>query len=149
MVKILRGALAGVAAAVLLTGCGSDSGDSGESARRQDKASTSQAASPTTKADGVTHEVTLQVTGSGSTQVLYKAKSNGFGKQKLPWTKTETVELTEAEQKVGYLVSVVPGSVPAADGMMKRGGCVIKVDGKKVADNDDGKSSELCEYKIH
>ena len=97
----------------------------------------------------MTHQVTLQVAGTGTTQVMYNTgSSSGFGNQKLPWTKTGTVELTEAEQKVGVLVSVVPGSVQAANGMLKMASCVIKVDGEQVADNNGGKDSKPCEYKI-
>ena len=39
-------------------------------------------------------------------------------------------------------VSIVPGSVKGDDGMYRAASCVIKVDGKKVADNDDGKSEK-------
>ncbi|MCN9239373.1 hypothetical protein NGF19_00995 [Streptomyces sp. RY43-2] len=150
MFKRLRVAVVGVAAAALLTGCGSDSGDTGKSAGDDTgKAPASKTASPAGKSGGATHEVTLQVTGSGTTQVMYHAASSSYGEQQqLPWTKTETVELTEAEQKVGYLVLVTPGSVKAADGTLKMAGCVIKVDGKQVADNDDGNTAKPCKYKI-
>ena len=67
----------------------------------------------------------------------------------MPWTKTETVELTPTQQKVGFVVAVVPGSVKAADGMLQPAACVIKVDGKQVADNDGGKSPKHCSYTIH
>lgn len=79
---------------------------------------------------------------------MYNAASQGFEEQKLPWTLTETVELTAAEQRVGYLVSVVPGTVTANDGTLQMGPCVIKVDGKKVADNAEGKTEKGCTYKI-
>ncbi|MEU9993369.1 hypothetical protein AB0E10_42830 [Streptomyces sp. NPDC048045] len=137
-----------VATATLLTGCGGQ--DTGKNTGGDDaKARASKSAVSTTGTGGATHEVTLQVAGTGTTQVLYNAgSSNGFGDQKLPWTKTATLELTEVEQKVGVLVSVVPGSVEAADGTLKMAPCVIKVDGKQVADNNGGKDSKPCEYKV-
>ncbi|MFF4571312.1 hypothetical protein [Streptomyces sp. NPDC001410] len=148
MLKTLWGVIAGVATVALLTGCGR--GDTGKTAGSDDgEAPASKTTSPRTGADGATHKVTLQVTGTGTaTGVMYHAASSGYGNQKLPWTKTETIKLTEAEQKIGYLVSVVPGSVLTSDGTLKAAACVIKVDGKQVADNDGGKSPEPCEYKV-
>ncbi|MFC9929885.1 hypothetical protein [Streptomyces sp. NPDC127190] len=153
MFRTLQGAIVGVAAAALLTGCGGGGGgkgtDQGKGADSgHGKAAVSQSATPTAGADGAVHEVTMEVTGTGTTQVMYHAASSGFEKHQLPWTKTEKVTLTDAEQKVGYLVSVVPGSVQAADGTLTMGGCVIKVDGKQVADNNGGKVAKGCEYKI-
>lgn len=58
------------------------------------------------------------------------------------------MQLQDAELKVGVLVSVVPGSAKGADGMLKPAPCTIKVDGKQVADNQDGKSPQPCEYKL-
>ncbi|GHE34468.1 hypothetical protein [Streptomyces capitiformicae] len=147
MGRTLQSAAALVAAAVLLTGCGGDSETTGTRADG-DKASASASETPKAEPGKVTHEVTLQVGGEGTAQVMYHAATDGFDTQTLPWTKTETVELTDAHQAVGYLVSVIPGSVKGADGLLQPAPCVIKVDGKQVADNDDGKSAEGCSYTI-
>ncbi|NBM17895.1 hypothetical protein [Streptomyces sp. GC420] len=151
----MRRTVAGVAvlvAAVLLTGCGSDGDDTTGNGKASDAgggAGASSSSSPTAaEADDATHEVTLEVDGKGKTQIMYNAAGSGFDEQTLPWTKTETVELTAAERKVGYLVSVVPGSVQAEDGTLQQAPCVIKVDGKRVADNDGGKNPKGCSYKI-
>ncbi|MFE2549355.1 hypothetical protein ACFXGI_12520 [Streptomyces sp. NPDC059355] len=147
-----------VAAAALLTGCGSDGGNADGKAKAspgadggKPSAAQSPSAVPTASAGGkggATHEVTLEVEGQGRTQVMYHADSSGFEQQTLPWQKTETVELTAAEQKVGYLVNVVPGSVNSADGSLQQAPCTIKVDGRKVADNEGGKNPKGCSYLI-
>ncbi|MET9800265.1 hypothetical protein [Streptomyces sp. NPDC006368] len=136
--------------AALLTGCGSDNGNAkGKTGGDSGKApETTRSAPPTPAAGEATHEVTLEVRGTGSTQIMWHAAGSGFEQQTLPWSKTETVELTAAEQKVGYLLSVVPGSVKGADGMLKQAPCTIKVDGKQVADNDGGKNPKGCTYKL-
>ncbi|WP_239475942.1 hypothetical protein [Streptomyces sp. CS090A] len=92
--------------------------------------------------------MTLEVEGSGKVAVMYNAAGSGFEEQSLPWTLTETVELTAAEQRVGYLVTAVPGTITAADGSLQQAPCVIKVDGKKVADNDAGKNPKGCTFTI-
>ncbi|MET9882059.1 hypothetical protein ABZZ20_02675 [Streptomyces sp. NPDC006430] len=160
MRKTVTGVTLLVAAAALLTGCGSDGGNADGKAKSTPssdaaKPAASQSASSGATADakgrakgGAAHEVTLEVEGQGQTQVMYHADSSGFEQQTLPWKKTETVELTAAEQKVGYLVNVVPGSVKAADGSLQQAPCTIKVDGKKVADNEGGKNSKGCTYLI-
>ncbi|MFE7838207.1 hypothetical protein ACFU53_19770 [Streptomyces sp. NPDC057474] len=141
-----------VAAGVLLTGCGGDAGNSKESTSGG-KATAEASESVSTSGGsggGATHEVTLEVSGEGTTQVIYHAESVGSGQQTLPWTKTETVELTEAERTVGYrLVTVVPGSITKPDGTLQQAPCVIKVDGKKVTDNNGGKSSGGCTFRIY
>ncbi|WP_060903256.1 hypothetical protein [Streptomyces europaeiscabiei] len=147
MRRTLQGAAALATAVVLLTGCGSDS-DSADAGAEGDKASASPSTPPKKESGKETHEVTLQVSGEGTTRVMYHAATDGFEDQTLPWTKTETVELTEAHQEVGYLVSVIPGSVTGADGLLQFAPCVIKVDGKQVADNDGGKSTKGCSYTI-
>ncbi|MGV4981946.1 hypothetical protein ACVB8X_17585 [Streptomyces sp. NRAIS4] len=146
MRRTVTGAAALATTALLLTGCGGGSGkDSGQGGGKAASPSASAAAKP---ADKATHTVTLQVTGEGSTTVMYNLSSDGAGTQKLPWTKTENIHLTAAEQRVGYLVSVVPGSVQGTGGMLKMASCSIKVDGKQVADNDGGKTNKPCEYKV-
>ncbi|MGW7258668.1 hypothetical protein [Streptomyces sp. NPDC054834] len=134
-------------AAALLSGCGSSKDTTDNANSKDDKTKASPSAS--VAAGGrAKHIVTLQVTGSGSTTIGYNISSNDYSKQTLPWTKTETVELTEAEQKVGYLVTIAPGPVSDSSGMLKPAGCVIKVDGKQVADNDGGKDPKGCRYTI-
>lgn len=137
-------------AAALLTGCGSDSTNGNAKAGNDGAtAEASQSPSPTAaEKQGAIHEVILEVEGQGTTSIMYNAASSGFDQQTLPWKKTETVELTAAEQKVGYLVSVVPGSIQAANGTLQQAPCLIKVDGKQVADNDGGKNPKGCSYKI-
>ncbi|MCF3135033.1 hypothetical protein [Streptomyces olivochromogenes] len=139
-------AAAALVAAALLTGCGSDTADGDKT--NGGKATVSQSASPTAGAGGEKHTVTLEVTGSGTAKIGYDLSTNAFETHKLPWTKTGTIELTGAELRVGHLVSVVPGLVPAGDGMLKTAACVIKVDGKQVADNNGGKSPKPCEYLL-
>ncbi|MER5548115.1 hypothetical protein ACWDBD_05715 [Streptomyces sp. NPDC001118] len=147
MRRTVTGAAALATAVLLLTGCGGSGKDSGQG-QGSDKAASPSAPSAAKTADKATHTVTLQVTGEGSTMVMYNLSSDGSGTQKLPWTKTETIHLTPAEQRVGYLVSVVPGSVQGTGGMLKMASCVIKVDGKQVADNNGGKTNKPCEYKV-
>lgn len=96
----------------------------------------------------VKREVTLEVSGEGKTQVYYTAGTNATEQVTLPWSKTVTLSLTEAERKVGVLVSVVPGSVMNDSGELTAGSCVIKVDGKKVDDNGNGKDISGCEYTV-
>ncbi|MEU2389496.1 hypothetical protein [Streptomyces sp. NPDC007369] len=149
--------LALLAAAVLLTGCGSDSGKGGggKADGTGAKGAASQGPSPAAKApdaktgaDSATHSVTLEVSGQGKTQIMYNAETSGFEPQTLPWTKTETVKLIGAEQKAGRLLTVVPGSIQGADGALQQAPCVIKVDGKQVADNDGGKNPKGCLYRL-
>ncbi|OEJ31550.1 hypothetical protein [Streptomyces subrutilus] len=139
---------AAAAAAVLLTGCGSDTpkpaADNGKPGASQSPASSAPAA----KSGGATHEVTLEVGGTGKTAVMYSGVDSGFEQQTLPWTKSGTVELTAAEQKVGYLVNVVPGTITGADGKLQQAPCVIKVDGKKVAESDGVTTTKGCSYTI-
>lgn len=130
------------AAAVLLTGCGgAKPKPAGESGGPEPAAS---APSAPAKAGGATHEVTLEVGGTGRTAVMY----SGFEQQNLPWSKSGTAELTAAEQKVGYLVNVVPGTITGADGKLQQAPCVIKVDGKKVAESDGVTTVKGCSYTI-
>ncbi|MFG2992940.1 hypothetical protein ACGFZK_27210 [Streptomyces sp. NPDC048257] len=134
------------AAAVLLTGCGSakpqPAGDGGG------PVPSPSASSAPAKAGGATHEVTLEVGGTGKTAVMYSGIGSGFEQQTLPWSKSGTAELTAAEQKVGYLVNVVPGTITGADGKLQQAPCVIKVDGKKVAESDGVSTVKGCSYTI-
>ncbi|MFF5475081.1 hypothetical protein [Streptomyces achromogenes] len=140
-----------LAAAVVVTGCGGEKKHAGPA--KADKATPSTSASGEAKgsaagAKGVSHQVVFEVGGTGTAQVMWNGNSNHFEQVTLPWTKTETMRLREAELKVGVMVSVVPGSVQGPDGMLKPAPCTIKVDGKRVADNQDGKSPKPCEYKL-
>ncbi|MFF3859485.1 hypothetical protein [Streptomyces sp. NPDC002209] len=154
MRKIVAGT-ALVLAAGLLTGCGGSGGKSEDAkgSTAPDKPAATASSSPSGSgkpASGgeVSHEVTLEVLGSGPAQVYYNLASNKGEQVTLPWKKTETITFTtEAEKRIGTTVSVVPGSVQAADGMLKPASCVITVDGKKVADNQDGKAP-MCSYRL-
>ncbi|MFF9770610.1 hypothetical protein ACF1GT_29185 [Streptomyces sp. NPDC014636] len=90
----------------------------------------------------------FEVGGTGAAQVMWNGNSNHFEQVTLPWTKTESMQLEGAELKVGVTVTVVPGSVKGPDGILKPAPCTIKVDGKQVADNQNGKSAKPCEYKL-
>lgn len=135
--------LCAAAAAVLLTGCGSDAPKPAASPSAAPASS-----APAAKSGGATHEVTLEVGGTGKTPVMYSGIGSGFEMQTLPWTKSGTAEPTAAEQKVGYLVNVVPGTVTGADGKLQQAPCVIKVDGKVVAQSDGVTTTKGCSYTI-
>lgn len=142
MRKIISGTVL-VLAAALLTGCGSNDGpptaDKSASVKQQ----------PNSGSGEVKHEVTLEVLGTGTSQVSYNLDTNKMENVKLPWKKTSTITLTtDAEKRVGTLVYVIPGSVPGSDGALHVAACVITVDGKKVADNQGGKSDKPCEYTV-
>ncbi|MFI1800157.1 hypothetical protein ACH427_22780 [Streptomyces sp. NPDC020379] len=145
MRKIIMGA-ALVLTAALLTGCGSD----GSPATADKPATATQPkAKPESGSGEVKHEVTLEVLGTGTTSVYYNLDTNKFEQVQLPWKRSSTITLTtDAEKKVGLGVSVAPGSVTGSDGMLHAAPCVITVDGKKVADNQNGKSDKMCEFKL-
>ncbi|GGR92196.1 hypothetical protein [Streptomyces nojiriensis] len=136
------------AAAVLLTGCGGAKPKPEPADGSKGPAASASAPSAPAKAGGATHEVTLEVGGTGTTAVMYNGIGSGFGQQTLPWSKSGTAELTAAEQKVGYLVSVIPGTINGADGTLQQAPCVIKVDGKKVAESDGVTTAKGCSYTI-
>ncbi|MYW44780.1 hypothetical protein GT045_27350 [Streptomyces sp. SID486] len=140
-----------LAAAALLTGCGSDKkdADAAETGHASPSGTVSGGAKGSDAAKkGVAHQVVFEVGGTGASRVLWIGNTNHFEQVTLPWTKTETVQLEDAELKVGVTVSVVPGSVEGPDGMLKPAPCTIKVDGKQVADNQGGKSAAPCKYKL-
>ncbi|GAA2451125.1 hypothetical protein [Streptomyces macrosporus] len=166
--------LALVAATALLTGCGGDGGDKGAEAGKKDGAAASAGPSAGegrqdeesressggasegssgggadgSKGGEVTREVTLEVDGDGKTQVHYTAGTDKTEQVTLPWSKTVELSLTPAEQKVGVLVTIVPGSVMGENGQFTAASCVIKVDGEKVDDNGNGKDVSGCTYKV-
>ncbi|RVU27836.1 hypothetical protein EOT10_06010 [Streptomyces antnestii] len=92
--------------------------------------------------------MTFEVQGQGSTQVFWTAGTSKTEQVKLPWNKTVQLAVKGAELKVGSLVSIVPGSVSGSDGRLRPAPCVIKVDGKQVADNEEGKSIAGCKYLV-
>ncbi|WP_380659561.1 hypothetical protein [Sinosporangium siamense] len=97
----------------------------------------------------VTRKVTLEVIGKGKSvqPIAFVADVAGTeADAELPWKKTVTVELTKAEQKVGRLINIIPGSVRDAKGKIKLGKCRILVEGKVVATNDSGQV--LCEHML-
>ncbi|QKW10355.1 hypothetical protein HUT18_32035 [Streptomyces sp. NA04227] len=155
----VRRAMAGTVTAVMVFGLGaglSGCGDSGKSKSKSrgssshkdsdDTDSGSTGSGPGSSGE-VQREVTLEVPGSGSSQVMYILGSNKMERVSLPWKLTRTLSLTKAEQSVGVLVSVVPGSVKGSDGMLEQAACRITVDGKTVVDQSAG-SSKTCEYKV-
>ncbi len=90
--------------------------------------------------------VRLEVLGKGKAAqpIMYNADESGVVEEaELPWSRTARIELTAAEQEVGRLVSIVAGSVRAANGQFKPAPCRIIVDGEKVA---SGKGS--CKYTL-
>ncbi|MEV0344225.1 hypothetical protein AB0H88_00565 [Nonomuraea sp. NPDC050680] len=93
-----------------------------------------------------TRRIKLEVLGKGKAMqpIMYMADEDGTeNNATLPWSRTATIELTGAEQRVGRLVSVVSGSVQDASGQLKPAPCRIIVDGKKVASG-----TGLCKYKV-
>lgn len=147
----MRKATAGLAlivSGVLLTGCGGGD-DGGAGGKPAPSASGSQEpGGGADKGGEVVREVTLEVGGTGKTQIAYVADGNKAEQVTLPWKKTVELSLTKAEQEVGVLVSVVPGSVPGEDGMLKPAPCTITVDGEKVDDNQDGKDVLGCKHTV-
>ncbi|MEV7591393.1 hypothetical protein AB0O42_14020 [Streptomyces sp. NPDC089922] len=152
MRRTITGPALCAAAALLLTGCGSaEPKPAGNGGGQQPQPAASQgqgSASAPAKAGGAKHEVTLEVGGTGRTAVMFSGVGSGFEQQNLPWSKTDTVELTAAEQKVGYLVNVVPGTITGPDGKLQQAPCTIKVDGKQVAQSDGVSTVKGCSYTI-
>ncbi|RKT02397.1 hypothetical protein BX286_0298 [Streptomyces sp. 3211.6] len=139
-----------LASAALLTGCGSEKKDAGPS--KEPAAPSAPAGGgakgSAAKKKGVPHQVVFEVGGTGEAKIMWNGNTNHFDQVTLPWTKTESMQLEDAELKVGVTVLVVPGSVKGADGMLVPAPCTIKVDGKQVADNQGGKSAAPCTYKL-
>ncbi|MFB7174693.1 hypothetical protein ACFCYM_28300 [Streptomyces sp. NPDC056254] len=141
-------------AALLLVGCGgAEPKPAPEGGKQQPQPAASQdkgqdPAPAPAAGGGAKHEVVLEVGGTGRTAVMYNGIGSGFEQQTLPWSKSGTAELTAAEQKVGYLVSVVPGTITGADGKLQQAPCTIKVDGKVVAESDGVTNAKGCSYKI-
>lgn len=80
-------------------------------------------------------QVKLEVLGKGASMqpIIYFLDGNGSeAGADLPWSKSARIELTGAEREVGRLVSVVGGSVRAANGQLRPAACRITVDGEEV-----------------
>ncbi|MEU6482816.1 hypothetical protein [Streptomyces sp. NPDC046887] len=143
-------------AAALLTGCGSggDGGDTGakdKGGASKPSAADSPSTNEGTKTEDASHEVTLEVTGKGKgkSMIMWSmAQDLKTETVTLPWKRTATLTPQGAEKQVGLQVMVTPGTVEGENGMLTAGGCTITVDGKQVADNDDGKTPKPCTYKI-
>ncbi len=144
----MRGTFTGVvlaaAAAALLTGCGG----SGHPQKAASAAATSAKPSADAHGQQATREVTLEVRGTGRTQIYYTTDTNHSEQVTLPWKKTTKVTLVGAELQVGVPVSIVPGSVQGSDGQFHAASCTIEVDGRTVADNQDGRSDKGCDYTL-
>ncbi|MEU6736083.1 hypothetical protein ABZ929_23325 [Streptomyces physcomitrii] len=155
-------ATAAVAAAVglslVLTGCGG----SGKSKSRSHKGSSSHkhddhdsganASGGSGTGSGsssakVRRQITLEVFGSGRSQVAYTLDTNHVEQATLPWKKTGTLSLTKAEQQVGRSIGIVPGSVRREDGKLEAAACRITVDGKVVVDKKTG-VAKPCQYEV-
>lgn len=131
---------------VVLAGCGAKEPAPAAQPAASASASASAPASPTESQAAAARTVKLEVLGKGKAMqpIMYVADEDGSESDAtLPWSKTATIELTGAEQRVGRLVSVVSGSVQDASGQLKPAACRIVVDGKTVA---SGKG--LCKYKV-
>ncbi|MEV0389986.1 hypothetical protein [Nonomuraea sp. NPDC050643] len=139
----------GFALAAALTGCGGGPEPAAQSPATP--ASSAPASSPAAEASilparEVTRTVKLEVLGKGRSMqpIMYVADDQGTENDaRLPWSKTVKVELTEAEQKVGRSISVVAGSVQAADGRLAAGKCRITVDGEVVVSAEG-----LCRHEL-
>lgn len=145
MRKAITTATALLTAAVLLTGCGS--GSKSPDAKAPSQASSSASGTPE-QAAGQTHQVTLEVKGSGKGQVVWSAGDNGMDQVDLPWKKQTTVALKGAELKLGTPLSVVPQAVQDSGGRFVFPACTITVDGKQVAHNEDKENAKGCEYLL-
>jgi hypothetical protein len=134
---------------MVLAGCGAKEPTPAQpaaSASAPSADASSAEASPAEPPAAAARTVKLEVLGKGKAMqpIIYVADEDGSESDAtLPWSKTATIRLTGAEQRVGRLVSVVSGSVQDASGQLKPAACRIVVDGKTVV---SGKG--LCKYKV-
>ncbi|WP_326756822.1 hypothetical protein OH738_00455 [Streptomyces hirsutus] len=134
-----------IAAAGLMTACGSSGGDKKE---RADKG-TSTSSKPAADGQDKTYEVTFKVGGEGKSSVYYNLDTNRSEQVTLPWKKSDKLTLNSTERKVGITVSIVPGPVKLSTGQYAAAPCSITVDGKKVAENPGGVDGKhMCEYTL-
>ncbi|MFC9243791.1 hypothetical protein ACFT7S_06985 [Streptomyces sp. NPDC057136] len=144
-------ATAFVLATALLTGCGGGEAESaseskGKTPTAQQSEKPKDSGSGAVK-QGAPHEVTIEVKGTGTGNVMFTLDDSGFEQVTLPWTKTATIAARGAEQQVGRLVIVTPGNMTRPDGKIVAAQCSITVDGKKVAESKDD-SGKPCSYKL-
>ncbi|WP_419994539.1 hypothetical protein [Streptomyces boninensis] len=141
---------AAIAVVVLVSGCGGE--DSADGGKKSDAKSSTKSSKPADK--GRTYKVTFEVGGGkGESPVTYNAgvDINHFGeKVTLPWTKTVEIKLQGVEAKRGAELALVPGPALQDDGFLKKGSCVIKVDGKTVAEQPATAKSGAgyCKYVL-
>ncbi|NUR89237.1 MAG: hypothetical protein HOY71_34575 [Nonomuraea sp.] len=104
------------------------------------------ATAPKTRLGPKSVVVKVEVLGKGKAMqpIVYMADKDGTeNNAKLPWSRSGRLRLSEAEQRVGRLVSVVAGSVQGADGQLRPAECRISIDGLPVVS-----AKGMCEYKI-
>jgi len=133
-------------AAVALTACGGTAppASSPVAAGSATKSSAGPTAKPSTRK--AVRKVKLEVIGKGEAAqpIMFTADESGTVQAPvLPWSRTAKIELTGAEQEVGRLVSIVAGSVRAANGQFRPAPCRITVDGEVVA---SGKG--MCKHML-
>lgn len=169
MRKSARAAALAAAVALVLTGCGGSEesddakqdtessapaesdGDDGADSADGENANDEQSGGDG-GGDAVTREVTLEVSGDGKvvggvTYMLEAMKTEQL--DELPWTKTAELPLRGAEVKVGRAVTLTPPSMQDTSGRLVPAKCVIKVDGKTVADNaDDDGGGTSCQATV-
>ncbi|MBO8184124.1 hypothetical protein [Streptomyces spirodelae] len=133
---------------VLVSGCGGDSGSGGDSGAKAQSADKPDSAEKPKWGPPETHEVTLKVQGTGSSQIGWAAGSSEFDSATLPWKKTAKVTLEGAELKKGVQLYVTPQAVKGTSGTFVFPPCAIEVDGKTVDKNAGGKSSHGCKYTL-
>ncbi|WP_180903140.1 hypothetical protein [Nonomuraea indica] len=141
----MSAALSATLAAAALAGCGSAQPTARPTAPATSPSSAAEA-STAPAPQGAVHTVKLEVLGKGRSMqpIVYVAGSSGsVTDAALPWSKTEKIEMTPAEQRVGRLVSIVAGSVQAGNGMLEAARCRITLDGTKVADGEG-----MCKFTI-
>ncbi|MGW0774509.1 hypothetical protein ACWD01_12830 [Streptomyces sp. NPDC002835] len=141
-----------VLAAALLTGCGSGDGGADDKAAGKESPAAQQTEKPEDSGERITgegtpHEVTIEVLGEGEANVMWTLDESGFEKMDLPWKKTATIAARGAEQKVGRLVIVTPGTIMGTGGKLVAAKCKIMVDGKVVAQSADD-SGKPCKHLL-
>lgn len=148
MRKTVIGVSAGVAAALLFTGCASE--DDGAKADAGSSATSSTGSTKPTSKWGKpkTYEVTVAVEGKGKPNILYITDTNHSAQVSLPWKKTTDVTLEGAYLKKGTTVSVSSQAVLTPSGSFDFPPCSIKVDGKTVAEYAGGESAKGCKYHL-
>ncbi|WP_097214497.1 MULTISPECIES: hypothetical protein [unclassified Streptomyces] len=134
-----------IAAAALMTACGSGN----DKTQRAEKGTPTSSPTPAAGGQDKTYEVSLEVGGKGKSSVSYNLDTNGSEQVTLPWKKSDRLTLNSTERKVGITVSVVPGPVMLSNGQFGAAPCTITVDGKKVVEDAGGADGKhMCEYTL-